>query len=197
MRAKIERAKGIGVVVVCLVLLAGCSNAGSSSANSPGPSLPSQASPTSTPRRPARPSPTSLVVGQDVPSFTGKTLAGASFDLSSTRGKPTVLYLWADWCKRCLGALAALNTASTSQTGVNIVTVALQADKTATATYVHGKGYHLSVVLPADSSALASSWGALTLPTLVLIDADGRFVSAYGAISSTGLRSILQTAAGA
>ncbi len=202
-RAKSERTKGIGVragalrtgvVVVCLTLLAGCSATGSSSATSPSPSLPS---PTSRPSRPPGPDPTSLVLGQDVPSFMGKTLAGASFDLSSTRGKPTVVYLWGDWCKTCLGPLAALNTASASQPGIAIVTVALQTDKSAVTTYLQGKGYTLPVVLPADSSALASSWGALSLPILVLIDANGRFMGAFsGAISSTRLTSILQTAAG-
>ena len=212
-RAKSERTRGIGVpartlrvgvVVVCIALLAGCSTTGSSSVTSPSPSQspqasasPSQSPQPSRPSLPPGPDPTSLVVGQDVPSFTGKTLAGAGFDLSSTRGKPTVVYLWADWCKTCLGPLAALNTASASQPGIAIVTVALQTDKSAVTTYLHGKGYHLPVVLPADSSALASSWGALSLPILVLIDANGRFMSAYtGALDPARLTSILQTAAG-
>jgi len=123
----------------------------------------------------------SVNAGDVLPTVTGTTLTGDPFDLSSTRGKPTVLYLWADWCAPCTGApLAAMQTAFDSRSDVNVVTLAWNADRSAIASFVRAHAYTVPVVLPDDPQALSRTWGGPDgIPTLILLDASGRLVGAY------------------
>ena len=123
----------------------------------------------------------SVPLGDALPTFTGTTLAGDPFDLSSVRGKPTVLYLWADWCAPCTGApLAAMQTAFDSRSDVNVVTLAWNADRSAIASFVRAHAYTVPVVLPEDPQAASKAWGGPDgIPALILLDASGRFVGAY------------------
>jgi peroxiredoxin len=134
---------------------------------------------------PTQPAPTSLTLGEVVPSFSGKTLDGATFDLPDERGKPTLVYLWADWCRPCTDfPLDALDRASATANDLNVVTVGLQVDPSSISGFVRQNGYRFAVVLPDDPVSLNDRWGLQGVPTLVLLDAQGRFVAAYGAWNS-------------
>ncbi|MBI3648960.1 MAG: redoxin family protein [Actinobacteria bacterium] len=125
---------------------------------------------------------TTLAIGQEVPTFTGTTKDGEPFDLSSLRGKPTVVYLWAQWCGPCTSfPLDVLDQAFSSRTDLNVVTVGFRDDPSSLGSFVQQHGLGFPVVFPdsAGDASIQQDWGLQGIPTLVLIDARGRFLGAY------------------
>ncbi|MBA3736977.1 MAG: TlpA family protein disulfide reductase [Actinobacteria bacterium] len=125
---------------------------------------------------------TSIEIGQVAPSFSGETLDGVPFELSATRGTPTLVYVWGEWCRPCVEfPLDVLDREFVSGQGVNVVTVAL-ADPPTLEAFVRKHGYRFPVVFPDDPSLKV--WDLRVVPTLILLDADGRLVGAYSGWSS-------------
>jgi cytochrome c biogenesis protein CcmG, thiol:disulfide interchange protein DsbE len=119
--------------------------------------------------------------GDVLPSFTATTLDGRSVDLASTRGTPTVLYFWGDWCPPCIGTpLDALERVSRTRDDVNVVTVAVGMTPASVRAYVDDHGYTSAAVVLDDQHGSTNAWGGPDgVPTFVLLDASGRFVGAY------------------
>jgi AhpC/TSA family len=131
--------------------------------------------------------PSTLTIGEAAPSWTGPLLSGGTFDLASTRGRPTIVSFWIDSCGCGRGStlLDAIQDAYGIRANeVNIVTVAGSADVTterSVRSYVADNGYGFPVIYTGDNS-IGNAWGINLerLPTVVLLDAEGRFVGAYG-----------------
>lgn len=128
--------------------------------------------------------PTSLTPGGTPPDWSGNLLDG-SFDLASTRGKPTAVYFWADWCAPCVGApLDALQQAFTTRSNeLSIVTIATSIDPATVERFVASHGYDFPVIEDA-ANTIGPTWGLTYTPVLVLLDAKGRFVGAYGGFNA-------------
>ena len=111
---------------------------------------------------------------------------GEPVSVSSLRGEPVLLVSWATWCRECDEELAGLQEFADSDAaqGIHIVAVNLDAadvdDEIDAKVAKHG----LSVDLWRDRrKEFKRTFGALGVPTTVLLNADGEVVGTFpGAI---------------
>lgn len=118
-------------------------------------------------------------VGKPLP-LAGKTLDGRTLDLASLKGKVVLVHYWATWADPCLPDLTTIKAlvAKYGSQGFFPVGVNLDGDPKQALDYVRQQRLawpHLYEQGGLDSP-LASQWGVLTLPTMLLIGKDGRVV---------------------
>jgi thiol-disulfide isomerase/thioredoxin len=120
----------------------------------------------------------SFAVGDEAPPFHGTALDGSRFDLSDTRGTPTLVYVWAEWCEPCTDLpLNVLDRVAATRDDLTVVTVGEAVDPAAFEAFVRDHGLGFPVVLPDEQ--LSDAWGIKGIPVLVLLDAEGHLVGAY------------------
>ncbi len=111
----------------------------------------------------------------------GSTIGGKTFRLSSLRGKPVVLHYWATWCEPCKQDMKLLRRLQASYQKAGLQLVGVNVDVTQDL----ADGYLKNVPLPwvqlfeeggLESSGLAKAFGVQTLPTMMLIDKEGKVV---------------------
>jgi cytochrome c biogenesis protein CcmG, thiol:disulfide interchange protein DsbE len=131
--------------------------------------------------------PESALVGQLAPDFSLPIFHGGDRDsrikLSALRGHVVVLDFWASWCRPCavqagiLSELLPRHPEDVVFVGVNT------ADNPARASEFAERS-KLPYIAVLDSGEVAEAYGASSLPTLVVIDASGRVVSAASRVMS-------------
>lgn len=146
------------------------------------------------------PPPTTLTLGEPVPTWTLPALGGGQVDLASLRGEPTIVYVWASWCEICAGSndttaadpLGAFDRAFVEHaSAVALVSVASQDDHQAVAMLVDGGSYTVPVALD-DGGVVLKQWGSGAIPLLLVMDADGNFAGAYlGDLQGSDIRVIV------
>lgn len=140
---------------------------------------------------------TGLAVGEVAPAWSGPLLSGGQVDLEGLRGKPVAVYFWASWCPGCIGdPLDNFDTAYKLRAKeINFVSVSYDSE-TATRTFLAEQGpYQVPIVIDGQGS-ISGKWELTGIPTLVLLDADGRLLNAYlGPVSAEDLRSLLDALA--
>ena len=120
------------------------------------------------------------IVGQPL-RLRGSTITGQTFDLGQLQGKVVLVYYWASWCEPCKTDLPTLKDlqARFGRYGFSIVGVSL--DYTPEATQQFVQEYQLNwpqLYEPGGlESPLANDLGIVTVPTLILVDQQGRVVS--------------------
>ena len=113
--------------------------------------------------------------------FSGKSIQGQQVDLQDLRGKVVLIHYWASWCQPCKEDLKVIKDAHKKYAragfaplGINLdhdrqaATRQLQASPLAW-TQLHETG--------GLDSRLANELGIMTLPTMLLIDQQGKVVS--------------------
>ncbi|HWO11686.1 MAG TPA: TlpA disulfide reductase family protein [Polyangiaceae bacterium] len=131
--------------------------------------------------------PQSELVGQLAPDFSLPIFHGGDSDsrikLSALRGHVVVLDFWASWCRPCAMQAGILSEMAPRQpedvmfVGVNTADNPVRAREFA-------ERSKLPYVAVLDSGEVADAYGASSLPTLVVIDASGRVVSAASRVMS-------------
>lgn len=119
-------------------------------------------------------------VGKPIP-FQGTTIAGKSFSLSQLKGKTVLIQYWATWCEPCKADFAELRRLHErySKDGFEIVSVSLDETREPVAEYLQQNRLpwtHLFAEGGLESSPLAAQLGVIALPTLIMIDADGKVI---------------------
>jgi cytochrome c biogenesis protein CcmG/thiol:disulfide interchange protein DsbE len=66
--------------------------------------------------------------GQPVPTFSGETLDGGSFDLAAERGKPVIINFWGPSCVPCREEMPLLATKAAEHGRAGVVIVGVLAD---------------------------------------------------------------------
>lgn len=120
--------------------------------------------------------------------LTSTTLAGTAFDLASQRGKTVVVYYWDSWNSQSVGDFAKLKLLldTYSSKGLELVTVNLDSsadEANAFIKKVAAPGTHLFEAGGADNK-LAVNYGVMMLPTLFLVNKDGKVVNRSLQVSS-------------
>jgi thiol-disulfide isomerase/thioredoxin len=113
-------------------------------------------------------------------ALSGTTLDGKQVAVESLKGVPVLVHYWATWCEPCKVDIAQIRElyAKYGPKNFAVVGVALDTDKAQLAKYLQGKPIPWPQLHETGGldGRLAEELGVLTLPTMLLIDADGNVV---------------------
>lgn len=129
-----------------------------------------------------------VAAGDMAPAFTLATLQGERVSLEKLKGSVVVLDFWATWCGPCRASLPMLEEfaiwAKDSGHPIKVYAVnvwervAGKQRLDAVADYWRGAGYTVPVLLD-EHGMVIKSYGFTSIPSLVVIDTDGRVVRAH------------------
>jgi len=123
-------------------------------------------------------------VGEPAPAFRLAALGGGEVDLSDYRGRVVLLDFWATWCKPCheqARILAPLYEVLRGE-GVEFLAIDSGEDAETVQRYVAKNPFPYPVLLdPEDSVGLGL--GVVALPTVVIVDTEGRVTYANEGIA--------------
>ncbi|MFM8434606.1 MAG: redoxin family protein, partial [Planctomycetia bacterium] len=113
-------------------------------------------------------------------ALAGSGLDGRPVTLQSLRGKPVLVHYWATWCEPCKVDIAQIRElyAKYGPKKFAVVGIALDTDKTALAKFLAAKPIPWPQLHESGGldGPLAEELGVLTLPTMLLLDAQGNVV---------------------
>jgi thiol-disulfide isomerase/thioredoxin len=113
-------------------------------------------------------------------SLTGRTADGASFSLASLKGKPVLVHYWATWCEPCKVDIARIRELrqSLGPQQFSVVGISLDTDRESLEAYLGSNALPWVQLHEQEGldGRLAEELGVLTLPTMLLLDADGKVV---------------------
>jgi thiol-disulfide isomerase/thioredoxin len=117
-----------------------------------------------------------LKVGDPTPAFNLQTLDGRTVSSASLKGKVVVLDFWATWCGPCRQALPELKALLQKNTGKPLVLISVSADENRKAVeeFVRTNGMSWMQAWDAKGQVIGGVFGASSLPSYVVIDAQGR-----------------------
>lgn len=121
--------------------------------------------------------PGEVMVGELLREAQMNGIAGAGAKLSSFRGKPLLINVWASWCGPCRDEIASLDRLARRYNGreFNVIGVSTDDDPAAAAAFF--RQYGISFANYIDHKLLLENMlGANRLPLTLLIDADGRVI---------------------
>ena len=132
------------------------------------------------------------------PDFTVYNADGSTVALSEKQGKPVFINFWATWCPPCRSELADINKAyATYGDRIEFMMVDLTdgyngEDQPTVEAFVAENGYTFPVYFDLDSSA-AMAYGVRSIPTTVLVAADGTLLhTQMGAMSESQIEQLMQ-----
>jgi thiol-disulfide isomerase/thioredoxin len=119
-------------------------------------------------------------IGQPL-RLAGQSLGRGDVDTSALRGKVVLISYWATWCEPCVEEMDRLQKLREkfAPGGFEIVGVCLDHDKNKAIAFLREKGYAWPEMFEegAMESKLATDLGIISLPYLLLIDANGNLIN--------------------
>ncbi|HWB10874.1 MAG TPA: thioredoxin-like domain-containing protein [Pirellulales bacterium] len=113
--------------------------------------------------------------------FHGAGLTGKTVDLSQFRKKVVLIQYWATWCEPCKADLETIKdaVAKYGKDGFTVVSISLDNKKEDVAAYLKKHTLPWTHIFEPGGldSRLANELGVLTLPTMLLVDQDGKVVN--------------------
>ena len=113
-------------------------------------------------------------------SLSGVALDGRQVSLESLRGTPVLVHYWATWCEPCKVDMAQIRelVAKYGPKKFAVVGIALDSDKLQLENFLKAKPIAWPQLHEAGGldGRLAEELGVLTLPTMILLDAEGNVV---------------------
>ena len=121
--------------------------------------------------------PGEIPVGALLPEAQLNGLVGSPGKLSSFRGKPLLINVWASWCGPCRDEMGSIERLSRRYGGkaFNIVGISTDDDYAAAAKFVKVSGVSFPNYIDRNL-VLENMLGANRLPLTVLVDAEGRVI---------------------
>jgi len=112
--------------------------------------------------------------------LSGTALDGKSVSLQAFKGTPVLVHYWATWCEPCKVDIAQIRElyGKYGSKNFNVVGIALDSDREQLAKFLTAKPIPWPQLHEAGGldGRLAEELGVLTLPTMLLLDADGKVV---------------------
>lgn len=127
--------------------------------------------------------PGEIAIGQTLPEATLAGLNGPSKKLSSFRGKPLIINVWASWCGPCRQEMASLDRLAwlEQSSGFNVIGISTDDYRDKALEWLAHSNATINQYLDANLH-MENMLGANRLPLTVLIGADGRVLDkVYGA----------------
>jgi thiol-disulfide isomerase/thioredoxin len=113
-------------------------------------------------------------------SLSGVAIDGRQVLLESLRGTPVLVHYWATWCEPCKVDMAQIRelVAKYGPKKLSVVGIALDSDKQQLEKFLKAKPIAWPQIHEAGGldGRLAEELGVLTLPTMILLDAEGKVV---------------------
>ena len=131
-----------------------------------------------------------LKVGTQAPSFELPTPEGKNVQLSDFKGKYVLIDFWASWCPDCRRISPNVEAIAKEYQGkdLTVVAVSFDIDKEAWVKYINRNGapineVHVSELKKMKESAVAKAFGVQWIPSLYLLDKDGKVLLATVEVS--------------
>ena len=113
-------------------------------------------------------------------ALTGVAMDGRQVSLDSLRGTPVLVHYWATWCEPCKVDMAQIRelVVKYGSKKFAVVGIALDSDKLSLEKFLKAKPLSWPQLHEAGGldGRLAEELGILTLPTMILLDAEGKVV---------------------
>jgi thiol-disulfide isomerase/thioredoxin len=124
--------------------------------------------------------PAPVAVGRTLPDVVMAPLNGPQRSLSSYRGHPLIINVWASWCEPCRAEAASLERLAWSEAGSRYVVIGISTDDDRDAALKWLRYSNATVSHYIDSRlTLEHMLGASSIPLTVLVDAGGRVVARF------------------
>ena len=121
-------------------------------------------------------------------------MAGETFDLATTRGRPTVVNFFASWCPPCNSEAPDLVAFAAAHPEASFVGVAVNDERADTEAFVDKYGIAYPVVYDPEGGT-GNDWGVSGIPTTFFLDAQGTIKDTIvGAASREQFEASLQKA---
>ncbi len=130
----------------------------------------------------AQASPPLVEVGHVLPDVVMSGLNGPNKALSSYRGRPLIINVWASWCGPCRSEAASLERLTWSEAGSRYTVIGISTDDERSAAVQWLRHSRATISHYIDSGprwTLEHMLGASTIPVTVLVDTDGRVVARF------------------
>jgi thiol-disulfide isomerase/thioredoxin len=111
--------------------------------------------------------------------FRGTTIDGRAFKLADLRGAPVVIHYWATWCEPCKQDMKLLRRMQARYRGLELVGVNVDTSRELAAGFLKENSLPWTQLFEEgglESSPLSTEFGVQTLPTMMLIDKNGKVV---------------------
>jgi thiol-disulfide isomerase/thioredoxin len=121
-----------------------------------------------------------VAVGHVLPDMVMAGLNGPHKQLSSYRGRPLIINVWASWCGPCRAEAASLERLAWSEAGRRYTVIGISTDDDRNAALQWLRHSNATISHYIDSGphwTLEHMLGASTIPVTVLVDAEGRVVA--------------------
>lgn len=122
-----------------------------------------------------------LKVGTQAPNFELPTPEGKKVQLSDFKGKYVLIDFWASWCPDCRRISPNVEAIAKEYQGKDlaVLAVSFDIDKEAWVKYINRNGapvneVHVSELKKMKESAVAKAFGVQWIPSLYLLDKDGK-----------------------
>lgn len=136
------------------------------------------------------------------PAASWKTLSGDSVSLQSMRGKVVLLDFWATWCKPCVKSMPELDAMYRDYQKLGLVVVGVSVDQgedreKKVKKFLDKKPVGYPIVVDDEAAATWEAFNVAALPTLYLIDRDGRILDRWtGVVDLLAVRTAVDRAIG-
>lgn len=135
-----------------------------------------------------RVAPASPLVGQAAPDFSLPVIhgggEGSRISLSALQGNVVVLDFWASWCRPCVMQAGILSDVVPRHANAKVVFVGVNTSDNPARAREFASQHQLPYATVLDTDEVANAYDARSLPTLVVIDAEGRISSAVSGVMS-------------
>lgn len=131
----------------------------------------------------------------EIPNFNLKSLVGTPYKHNDLRGKVSLLYFWASWCKPCQRQLPALDKFFLQHSGPELLVLGINEDVEAkdAQAYLQAENVHFPMLLD-KKNKLAADIELQALPTLILVKPDGEIAGVVLGPDVAGQSALLRQA---
>jgi len=123
-----------------------------------------------------------VAVGHVLPDVVMTGLNGPHKPLSSYRGRPLIINVWASWCSPCRKEAASLERLAWSEAGSRYTVIGISTDDDRNAALQWLRHSNATISHYIDSGprwTLEHMLGASSIPVTVIVDAEGRVVERF------------------
>lgn len=116
-----------------------------------------------------------LKVGEPAPTFTLRLTSGETLKSEGLRGRPAILFFYANWCPCSHNSAALVRRAyeEYGTKGIDFISIGIQDTEADLKTFVQRHSFAFYTGMDTDGK-VSGNFGVTTTPTTIIIDKDGK-----------------------